>query len=160
MTHIADLMPDDRNARRHNPRNEGMIERSLESNGFGRSLLVANDGTIIAGNATWSACATAGIEDVLVVESDGTRVIAVKRTDIASGTPQFHALAVADNRTTDLSSFDPQVLAGLVADGSVVATDFWTDDEWSGLMDQAATEATGMDEDQTEPCPTCGRPIR
>lgn len=113
MTHIAELKPDSRNARKHNPRNVGMIEDSLQRDGFGRSVLLANDGTIIAGNATIDAAAQAGIEDVLIVESDGTKVVAVKRTDVEPDSERFHMLALADNRTAELAEWDEAVLAEL-----------------------------------------------
>ena len=81
MSKLEGIKHDPRNARRHSPRNVGMIESSIQRDGFGRSVLLANDGTVIAGNATIDAAASAGFEDVLVVETDGTKVIAVKRTD-------------------------------------------------------------------------------
>jgi hypothetical protein len=56
MPTLSDLKPDKRNARKHTPRNVGMIESSMQRDGFGRSVLLANnDGTIIAGNATIDA---------------------------------------------------------------------------------------------------------
>lgn len=66
MAHLSDLKQDGRNARRHSPRNLAMIEESIQRNGFGRSILLANDGTIIAGNATYESCASAGFEGVQV----------------------------------------------------------------------------------------------
>jgi 16S rRNA G966 N2-methylase RsmD len=113
MPTLSDLKPDKRNARKHTPRNIGMIESSMQRDGFGRSVLLANDGTIIAGNATIDAASAAGIDDVLIVESDGTRVIAVKRTDVAPGSTEFHNLALADNRAAELAEWDADVLAGL-----------------------------------------------
>ncbi len=132
MTTLADLKPDSRNARRHNARNVGMIESSLQRDGFGRSILLANDGTIIAGNATIDAAASAGIEDVLVVESDGTRVIAVKRTDVASGSDAALNLALSDNRAAELAEWDSDVLAGLRDERGL--DDFWREGELAHLL--------------------------
>ncbi len=110
---LSDLKPDPQNARKHTPRNVAMIETSIQRSGFGRSVLLANDGTIIAGNATVDAAAQAGLDDVLVIESDGTKVIAIKRTDVDPGSSRFHDLAIADNRAAELSSWDGPVLAAL-----------------------------------------------
>ena len=99
MAHLSDLTPDDRNARRHSPRNQGQIERSIQRDGFGRSLLVASDGTIIAGNATYESLSAIGMDDVQIVESDGSRPIVVKRTDVDPGSDAFYRLAISDNRS-------------------------------------------------------------
>ena len=103
---LAKLKPDPRNARKHNPRNQGMIQDSIQQNGFGRSLLVARDGTIIAGNATYEALAAAGMENVIEVESDGTKAIVVRRTDLDPDDPKAVALAIADNRAAELATWD------------------------------------------------------
>jgi hypothetical protein len=133
MAHIGDLKPDKRNARKHNPRNVGMIERSLQQEGFGRSILLAADGTIIAGNATAEAAAAAGIEEMIVVESDGSKVIAVKRTDVEPGSERFHNLAISDNRAADLAEWDADVLRDLAGDG-VDLSQFWFDDELERVL--------------------------
>lgn len=132
MAHIADLKPDPRNARRHTPRNVGMIESSIQRDGFGRSVLLANDGTIIAGNATIDAASSAGLDDLIVVETDGTKVVAVKRTDVSPDSPEFHRLALADNRTAELAEWDADVLRDLAAD--VDLSQFWQDDELDRLL--------------------------
>lgn len=138
MATLSDLKPDTRNARRHTVRNLGVIESSLQRDGFGRSVLLANDGTIIAGNATIDAAASAGIEDVLVVESDGTKVIAVKRTDVDPGSERFHMLALADNRAAELAEWDADVLAVLQDDIDLDA--FFREDELARILEQAADE--------------------
>jgi hypothetical protein len=110
MATLHDLKPDKANARKHNPRNTGMIARSLQETGFGRSILLANDGTILAGNATVDAAGEVGLDDVLIVETDGTKVIAVKRTDLDPGSEMATKLALYDNRTAELASWDADVL--------------------------------------------------
>lgn len=112
-SHLGELKPDPQNARKHNPRNLGQIERSMQANGFGRSILLANDGTIIAGNATAEAAGSIGLEDVIIVQSDGTKVIAIQRTDVAPGSKQALELGIADNRSAELAEWDIDVLATL-----------------------------------------------
>lgn len=130
--HISTLKPDKRNARRHTSRNVGMVESSIQRDGFGRSVLLANDGTIIAGNATIDAASSAGLEDVLVIESDGTKVIAVKRTDVAPGSEQFTRLALADNRASELASWDADVLA--VLNEEMDLSTFFFEDELARVL--------------------------
>ncbi len=134
----AGIKHDPRNARKHNPRNVGLIESSIQRDGFGRSILLANDGTVIAGNATIDAAASAGLDDVIVVETDGTKVVAVKRTDVAPGSEEFTRLALADNRAAELASWDADVLAGLQDD--IDLSQFFLDDELAKLLSSVTTE--------------------
>lgn len=135
---MSDLKHDSLNARRHTVRNTAMIESSIQRDGFGRSILLANDGTVIAGNATIDAAASAGLDDVIVVETDGTKVIAVKRTDVAPGSEEFTRLALADNRAAELASWDADVLAGL--NDEMDLSQFFGDDELAKLLASVTTE--------------------
>jgi hypothetical protein len=69
------------------------------------------------------------MEDVLVVQSDGTRLVAVQRTDLDLDDPHTRQLAIADNRSGQVSlEWDSDALKGLVDDGVDLAP-FWTADE-------------------------------
>jgi hypothetical protein len=108
---IADLKQDSRNARKHTPRNVGMIEKSLGEVGAARSIVIDELGNILAGNATVEAAANAGMERVQVVDADGETIIAVRRTGL---TPEQKVkLALYDNRAAELADWDTAVLAGL-----------------------------------------------
>lgn len=133
--HLKHLTPDKRNARKHNLRNISMVEHSLETDGFGRSILIDAEGNILAGNGVTEAAGNVGLEDVIVVPSDGTKVIAIQRTDVEPGSERAIRLAIADNRTTDLSEFDPTVLAELSQEVDLSA--FWFDDELAALLADA-----------------------
>lgn len=130
----AGIKHDPRNARKHNPRNVAMVEQSIQRDGFGRSILLANDGTVIAGNATVDAAASAGLDDVIVVETDGTKVIAVKRTDVAPGSKEFHNLALADNRAAELAAWDANVLE--VLNEEMDLSPFFREDELARVLAQ------------------------
>lgn len=71
---LSDLIPDAKNANKGTPRGLKVLDDSLRENGVGRSILVDKHGTIIAGNKTVERCADVGIEDVIVVETDGTKL--------------------------------------------------------------------------------------
>jgi hypothetical protein len=111
--HIGALRPDPRNARKHNPKNVGMIERSLNETGAGRSIVVAKDGTILAGNATIEAAGAAGMEDAIFVRTRGDKLIVHVREDLDPDDKRAIALALYDNRATDLSEWDTEALMDL-----------------------------------------------
>ena len=128
---LADLKQDPENARQHNPRNIGMIERALQEVGAARSVVVNGDNVILAGNGVYEAAVAAGIENVQIVEADGNTIIAVKRSNL---TPeQEKRLALFDNRTAELADWNvEQIVAdlenGLDLDG------IWNDNELAQLM--------------------------
>ena len=69
----AGITPDPANARRHNPRNLGVIETSMQTDGAGRSILVDQFGVTIAGAGALEAATHAGITHAAVIETDGER---------------------------------------------------------------------------------------
>ncbi len=134
---IADLKQDPKNARKHTPRNVGMIVSALHEVGAARSIVIDEDGVVLAGNATIEAAAEAGIERVQVVDADGETIVAVRRRGL---TPEQKArLALYDNRATDLSEFDPVQLAKL-AEAGVPVEGIWSEDEWRALLEQAGAQ--------------------
>ena len=102
------------------------------------------------------------MDDVLVVESDGTRLVAVQRTDLDLDDPHTRQLAIADNRAGQVSlDWDTETLKGLVADGVDLAP-FWTADELASLFENPQFDPVSIDEqgklDQKAEveCPGCG----
>jgi len=94
---IKDLKHDQRNANVHSPAGMRKLEEGIKKNGLGRSILISNDNEIIAGNGVTETAEKAGITKVRIIETDGTEIIAVKRTDINSGTKEFYEMALSDN---------------------------------------------------------------
>jgi ParB-like chromosome segregation protein Spo0J len=83
VTDLAALRPDPENARTHSPRNLTLIESSLREVGPARSIVVDEDGVILAGNATVAAATSVGLSRVRIVDVDGTELIAVRRTGLS-----------------------------------------------------------------------------
>jgi len=129
--HIGDLTPDSENARLHSPRNIGMVVDALGQVGAARSIVIDENGVVLAGNGVLEAAALAGIEAVQVVDADGETIVAVRRAGL---TPeQKKKLAYFDNRATDLSSFDPeQIVADMEADFDF--SDLFRDDELAEIV--------------------------
>lgn len=135
-TTIAALTPDEKNANRGNQRGTGMIEESLRKYGAGRSILVDKNGRVIAGNKTLEGATSIGLEDVIVVETDGKKLVAVKRTDLDLDSPEARELAIADNRTGQVNlEWDPAVLSELAQEG-VDIHQFWSENEFNLLLGQ------------------------
>lgn len=132
---VRDLTPDPRNANRGTERGAGMLETSLREYGAGRSLLVDKHGVVIAGNKTLEAAASIGLQDVVVVPTDGTKLVIVQRTDLdLESDPRAKALGVADNRVAQVGlDWDTDVLRSLLADGTDLSKMF-TEDEIAALL--------------------------
>lgn len=109
---LDSLVPDPLNVRVRDERAQGALSRSVETFGLGRSVVVDSGGVVRAGNGTLDAARAAGVREVVIVETDGTQLVAVKRPNWTE--EQAIAYAIADNRTGDLSKFDYGALAGLL----------------------------------------------
>lgn len=96
---------DDKNYRIHGDKNKRLIKKSLEDCGAGRSILVDKDNVIIAGNGVFEQAKELGLA-VRIIESTGTELIVVKRTDLSTDDDKRKLLALADNHTSDTSEFD------------------------------------------------------
>ena len=96
---IADLTPDGENFNKHTEFGTKLLEDSLRKFGAGRSILVDKDGNIIAGNGVVETAAAIGMEDVVVVKTDGKKLVVVQRDDLTLDSPQGREMALADNMT-------------------------------------------------------------
>lgn len=106
---MANIKYDKRNYRKHNEKNKKLIKKSLEECGTGRSIIIDNNEEIIAGNGVYEQAKAMNIP-VKVVETDGTELIAVKRTDLKTDDEKRAKLAILDNSTADTSEMDYALL--------------------------------------------------
>lgn len=98
---------DKRNYRKHNDKNKKLIKKSLNECGAGRSIVVDNEGEIIGGNGIYEAW---GNKPIKVIETDGSELVVVKRTDLNTNDEKRKKLAIMDNSTSDSSEFDFDML--------------------------------------------------
>lgn len=96
---------DKRNYRKHSDRNKDLINKSLKECGAGRSIVIDNEDNIIAGNGIYEQAQKLGIK-TKVIETDGSELVVVKRTDLATEDEKRKQLAIMDNSTSDSSEFD------------------------------------------------------
>jgi hypothetical protein len=109
---IKDLVVDDANFNTGTELGNALIDKSLSKFGAGRSILLDKNNKIIAGNKTTENAVAAGFENVRVIESDGSELIAVKRTDIDLDTDRGREMALADNATAKANiAWDFDVIA-------------------------------------------------
>lgn len=106
---VADLIQDEHNYRKHSDTNKARIKKSIDEAGLGRSVVIDADGVLVAGN---------GVQQVIdkdtpvrVVETDGTELVVVKRTDLHTDDPRRKTLALADNATADDVEWDFDAIA-------------------------------------------------
>lgn len=118
---MSELKFDPKNYRIHDEKNKRLIRKSLEDCGAGRSILFDKDNCIIAGNGVYEAAQKLGLP-VRIIESDGTELIAIKRTDLATEDAKRKALALADNHTSDTSVFDVEAV---LEDFTAEELDLW-----------------------------------
>lgn len=157
---IADLTADPKNARRRTERSSWMLHDSLQRFGAARSIVIDEDGRVLAGNGTVEAAGQVGINRVQVVDADGDTIIAVRRTGLSE--VDKVQLALADNRTADLAEWDVEVLAELGKE--VDLQQFWKPEELQQLVDDLQDASEALDElaAQSKPreiqcvCPNCG----
>ena len=116
----ADLIQDAHNYRKHSDTNKARIRKSIDEAGLGRSVVVDADGVLVAGNGVQQVID--GDTPVRVVETDGTELVVVKRTDLHTGDPRRKTLAFADNATADDVEWDFEAIE---ADG-------WTEESAGG----------------------------
>lgn len=121
------IKQDPKNYRLHSDRNKELIAKSLKKLGAGRSIVVDNEDYIVAGNGVHEQATALGIP-TRIIETDGTELIVIKRTDIGLNDPRRKELALADNATSDTSTWD---VDNLGADWSEEDLDAWdVDVEW------------------------------
>lgn len=111
---IEDLIPDDKNANLHTEDGLRIIGKSIDNLGLGRSILIDKNNKIIAGNGVTKTAKDLDYNKVKIIETDGTELIAVKRTDVDLNSKKGRELAIVDNHSAVQSiNLDRQILIDL-----------------------------------------------
>lgn len=119
---LSDLIPDENNYNKGTEFGGVLIEKSFRKLGAGRSVLADKNGKLIAGNKAHEGVINAGFsdDDIIVVKTDGTKLVVVQRTDLDLNTRKGKEMALADNSTAR---------ANLSWDDEAIARDGWSKDE-------------------------------
>ena len=94
---FKDIKPDSRNTNKHTEYGMHTLDNSLEQVGIIESVTISNDNVIISGNARHENIGQKFTKDAIIVETDGTTPVVIKRTDIESGTKEFHKASILAN---------------------------------------------------------------
>ncbi|MDR1938335.1 MAG: hypothetical protein LBQ73_07545 [Tannerellaceae bacterium] len=95
---ISNFKQDEYNFNKHTEEGMELLEKSIQKVGVIESFTVSSDGKIISGNARQEKMSKIyGDIEPVVVETDGNRPVVIKRTDIMSGTREFHEAALLAN---------------------------------------------------------------
>ncbi len=135
MRPIEDLTPYARNARTHPPEQVDQIAASMERFGFTIPVLVAEDGTIIAGHGRILAANQLGVPEVPVMVARGW------------SDEDRRLYTLADNRLAETSEWDPAMLRfewdTLLAEGAEDSLSMigFSQAELDALIPQALNEA-------------------
>ena len=117
---IKDLKQDERNYRKHNKKNLDLIKKSVSEVGLGRSVVIDNENEIVCGNGLVSTLDKN--TPIKVIETDGSELVVVKRTDLKTNDEKRKQLAIMDNSTSDSSEFD---INSLYADFDIEKLNDW-----------------------------------
>lgn len=142
-TSIEYLVPDNKNFNKGTQFGEHLMDESLRKFGLGRSILLDKNDRIIAGNKTTEKAGELGFEKVVIVETDGSTLVAVKRNDIDLDSQKGRELALADNATSKANlSWDEEMIMQC-------AEQFYFDpEEWGVSMSEPEEE--GQEEPKKE----------
>lgn len=143
---VGELIPDDLNANNGTERGNWMLEKSIDKLGLGRSILLDRSGRIIAGNKTASKAGELGLEDVIIVETTGDKLVAVKRMDIDLDSPMGRELAIADNRVSEVNlDWNLEALLELDAEADVEMKDWFKPHELEALLESLQDDEEPLD---------------
>lgn len=122
---LDSLRPDLKNANKGTQYGDHLLEKSLRELGAGRSILIDKHGNVVAGNKTLGKAAELGMDEVIIVPSDGTKLVVVQRTDIDIDSKRGRELALADNKVGQVNlDFDAEVVDALGAEFDIDLTDW------------------------------------
>jgi hypothetical protein len=114
---LSDLQFDDRNANQGTELGKDLLQNSITKYGIGRGVLADKNLKLIAGNHAVKEMMEQGVEQVIVIPTDGRTLVVTQRVDIDKDSKEGHGLALADNRVTQANlNFDMSVIRELDAE--------------------------------------------
>jgi hypothetical protein len=125
---LSSLIQDDKNNNKHTAYGMDLLEKSVNKVGIIESITVSNDDKIISGNARHEIIGKNFTKEALVIETDGTQPIIIKRTDIESDTKKFYEASILANTTSKKNiDFDMEVIDSLAVEYDIDVVDLGVD---------------------------------
>lgn len=128
------IKQDKNNARIHGEKNKNLIRKSIQELGAGRSIVIDNEDFVIAGNGVFEQAEKLGLK-TKIIESDGSELIVIKRTDLNYDDEKRRLLAIADNATADTSEWNFEILTAAEIE------------EWEIDFEEEVEELTASEDD-------------
>ena len=122
---IKKLKFDENNFNKHNDEGMELLGKSISQNGYGRSILLDKDNNIVGGNGVTEKAIELGATKVRIIETDGSELIAVKRTDLSLDSKEGREMALADNGVAHVNlEWDTDALAAAEKEWGIVPEDW------------------------------------
>lgn len=138
---IKKLKFDENNFNKHNDEGMELLGKSISQNGYGRSILLDKDNNIVGGNGVTEKAIELGATKVRIIETDGSELIAVKRTDLSLDSKEGREMALADNGVAHVNlEWDTDALAAAEKEWGIVPEDWGVELPDIGLPEELAGE--------------------
>lgn len=96
-TKVSELIPDPTNYNQHSEFGMALLEKSIRKFGFVEAGLISEDGVICSGNARQETSVNIGMEDLQIIDIDGTKPVYLRKKGLKSGSKEFKELGLALN---------------------------------------------------------------
>lgn len=156
---IEALGADPANINAGTPRGEAMTDFSLDTFGPARGVALDRNNLTIAGNKTVRSARRAGVQKVVVVETDGDVLVATRRRDmdlLSEKDKRAREYSVADNRTGEIGlAWDVENMIAGLEEGADYSVLFYDDElaRLTGNGDLYVEEDETFGESEEDPVP-------
>ena len=141
---LTELKPDGSNYNKHTQFGMSLLEKSIRKFGFVEAGLISEDDVICSGNARQETAVSIGMEDVQIIDIDGTKPVYLRKKGLKSGSNEFKELGLALNAVGKANVvFDAELIEAEV--GEAVC------EEWGveiGVSDEFGTDFNLPDGDK------------
>lgn len=159
---ISELIPDNLNANKGTEYGQHLMEKSFREFGAGRSILLDKNNRVIAGNKSIETASAVGLENVIIVETTGEQIVAVKRMDVDLDSKQGRELALADNATSKANLAWDETAIQEISEKWGIETEDWGIkhiEEFDGNIDEFFQDHESAKKEKEQICPHCGKDI-
>jgi hypothetical protein len=140
---------DKRNTNLHTPEGMELLDKSVKKVGVIESYTISNDGVVISGNARHEIIKDNFTKEPIVIETDGTEAIIIKRTDIESNTKKFHEASILANTTAHKNyNLDTDLIEEIIEEFDIDKNEMGIEDV---LTDEEKAYTTKVDSPIYEP---------
>jgi hypothetical protein len=113
----------------------GLLEKSIRKFGFVEAGLISEDDVICSGNARQETAVSIGMEDVQIIDIDGSKPVYLRKKGLKSGSQEFKELGLALNAVGK---------ANVVLDAELIEAELGEAvcEEWGGVNNNFFNDST------------------